>query len=247
MIFSDGHWLDCFSTGGSGLIGKALCKRLFKEKHIGLYNIDLRNNRAINDINRMDMFPRTEKVDILFHLASPVKINRCIKYPALANQDIANGTFQVLEFCRENKIPKVVYFSSSRVLSKEKNPYVAAKIYSEELVKAYSKCYGLKYLIIRPSTVYGPGKDKSNRLINKWIWNAKEDRDIGIYGDKNKTLSFTYIDDFIDGLMKALKDGWNKEYNICGKEEKLSIVAKRIKKLTNSDSEIFYPDMKKDK
>ncbi len=227
-------------TGGSGLIGKALCKRLFEEGHVGMFNIDLRNNRAINDINKLHIFPRTEKIDMLFHLASPVKINRCIKYPGLAHNDIANGTFQVLEFCRQNKIPKIVFFSSSRVLSKERNPYVAGKIYAEELCKAYSQCYGIKYIIIRPSTVYAPGIDKSNRLINKWIWDAKENRDIGIYGDKNKTLAFTYIDDFIDGVMTVLKNGWNKEYNISGKEEKLINVAKKIKRMLKSKSDIYF-------
>ena len=48
-----------------------------------------------------------------------------------------------------------------------------------------------------------------------------KEKDLEIYGNpKTKTLDFTYIDDFIEGVILAMNHPqWNKSYNISGKEE----------------------------
>jgi UDP-glucose 4-epimerase len=223
-------------TGHLGLIGKQLKKRLDSAGHNCELEIDLRKGTDINDINELEL----EGVDIVFHLAAFCKINHSIGKPELAFKNNASGIYNVLEFCRINKVPKIVFFSSTRVLDKEKNPYVASKIYGEELVKAYHECYGIKYMIIRPSTVYGR-EDNTHRLMDVWIKNAKKDKPLVIYGDENKTLDFTYVDDFLDALEIALDGEWNKEHNISGKSElKLVDVAEEIIKQTKSKSGILF-------
>lgn len=224
-------------TGHKGLIGRKLKERLDSEGHSCRMSVDSRES-AMNVMYMKDC--KVEEVDVLFHLAAFCKINKTIENPSLAFENNVQGTYNVLEFCRRNKIPKIVFFSSSRVLSPEKNPYTASKIYGEELVKAYSQCYGLEYLIIRPSTVYG-GEDKTHRLMDTWIKNAQMGRPLIIYGDENKTLDFTHIDDFIVGVMYTLKGEWNKEYNISGKKElKLIDVAKEIISQANTKSKIIF-------
>lgn len=223
--------MNFLTTGGEGLIGKALIKRLIDIGHNHLVDFDKINGDY-------ELFPCHYKPDIIFHLASNCKINKCIEYPILAFEN-SKITEEILELCKWSN-SKIVLFSSSRVLNKEKNPYVSSKIYGEELVKAYHECYGIDYIIIRPSTVYGfPSHNK--RLIDIWIENAKQNKDLIIYGDKNKTLSFTYIDDFVDGVIYSLGD-FNREINIAGKEEKLIDVAKLIIELTNSKSKIIFKD-----
>lgn len=226
-------------TGGSGLIGKELVKRLSERGDTCIENFDVKEGDACyKDVKTISYFEPKQKVDCLFHLAAKCKINKCIEYPRLAKENVDN-IYEVMEFCRREKIPKIVYFSSSRVLSKEKNSYTASKIYGEELVKAYHDCYGIDYLIIRPSTVYGKG-DTTSRLMDIWVNNAKEDKDLFIHGDKDKTLSFTYLDDFIDGIEFALQGKWNRAYNIAGDEEKLSEVAYEIIKQIGSKSRVTY-------
>lgn len=65
-----------------------------------------------------------------------------------------------------------------------------------------------------------------------------------IFGDKEKTLDFTYINDFIEGTILAFNNPqWNKEYNLTtGISEKLYDVAKEIINQTNSDSEIVFKE-----
>lgn len=224
-------------TGHCGLIGSALKKRLEEEGHDIVLAMDNREGMpidALENVTGMD-----GKIDLFVHMADFCKINKCVKYPALGHINGVNA-YRVMEFCRKNKVPKVVYFSSSRVLSKEKNPYTAGKLYGEELCKAYHDCYDIDYLIIRPSTVYSPFDDQTGRVIDIFLRNALNNRDLVIYGDnETKTLDFTYVGDFVDGVILAMDNDWNTEYNISGGEEiRLYDLAKMIIEKTGSNSRI---------
>lgn len=225
-------------TGEKGLIGSFLKERLEIEGHKIVMGCDLRDGKNILDMKDLKL---DERVDLVAHCAAHCKINQAVKNPENSHVNDANGTFSVLEFCRKNSIPRIVNFSSSRVLSKERNPYTAAKIYGEELCKGYNDSYGIDYLIIRPSTVYAPVWDDTKRLMHIFITNALQNKDLEIYGNpKTKTLDFTYIDDFVDGVMLAINDKeWNKEYNISGGQEyNLYKLAQFIIKETGSKSNI---------
>jgi len=221
-------------TGDKGLIASSLKKRLEKQGSKCILGMDLREGKDICK----DLKSKKCEADMMFHLAAQCKINKCISDPDWAFENVM-GIHQSLEFCRKNNIKKIVAFSSSRVLSPERNTYTASKIYLEELCKAYYNCYGIKYIIIRPSTVYGPFDDKTHRLVDLWIRAALRGNDLKIYGDpKTKTLDFTFIDDFVDGVILTLKNKkWNEEYNLSGGEEyNLNKLAKFIIKETGNKS-----------
>jgi len=225
-------------TGDKGLIGNLLDEKLQGWGYKKVLGVDTRSG---GDILSLQDKKLNENVDILFHLAAQCKINQAIKTPIICHKANSDGFFSVMEFCRKNDIKKVVYFSSSRVLSEERNPYTAAKLYGEELCKAYHDCYGLDYLIIRPSTVYGPFDDKTHRLVDIYLRNALAGKDLEIYGDPNtKTLDFTYVDDFVDAIKLIIDGEWNKDYNISGEEEyKVYDLAKMIIDKTGSNSKII--------
>ena len=225
-------------TGHKGLIGSFLLERLKKEGHEPILLIDKRDGGDIADIDKAKL---RERADIMIHLASFCKVNKIVNNPQLAFDNNVLGMFKVLEFCRKNKIPKIVFTSSSRILSKEKNPYTASKIYGEELCRGYSQCYGIDYVIIRPSTVYGSFDDKTNRLVDIFARNALEGKKLEIYGDESKTLDFTYVDDFIEGFMIAMKQK-NKEFNIAfGKGTRVSYAADIFIKEAGKGSKVFLP------
>lgn len=222
-------------TGHKGLIGQKLEERLLEEGHLIVEAIDARDRLTLDDLKNL----KVGSVDLFIHAAAHCKINQGIENPELPHINNSDGTFQVMEFCRRNRIPKIINFSSSRVLSKEKNPYTASKIYGEELCKAYQQCYGIDYVIIRPSTVYGPFWDKTERLMHKFIINALAGKYLEVYGNpETKTLDFTYVDDFVDGVMLALAQD-NKEFNISGNEEcSVYNLAQMIISKTGSKSKI---------
>lgn len=218
-------------TGNSGLIGTYLKKSLDK-KHNCILQIDQREGFNVLSLDGVKLNPKTQKTDILYHLAAHCKIQEGIDYPQLPHINNADGIHKVMEFCRKNNIPKIVAFSSSRVLSENENPYTASKKYLENLVKGYTECYGIEHIIIRPSTVYGPIHDVTSRLLTTWCIKAIREEKLPLYGDANKTLDFTHVNDFVDGI-NLLVDNWdktkNKAYNVSGNEEvKLVDVANMI-------------------
>jgi len=211
--------MNYIMSGSKGLIGEKLKERLDKMGAHCTMEIDQRLGSNILNLNSYQLTPTTQHTDIFFHLGAFCKINETIKNPELAHLNNADGTFQCLEFCRKNDIKFFVYMSSSRTLSPEENPYTASKKYGEALCEAYRQCYGINYLIIRPSTVYGEHHDLTTRLITKWVINALKHEPLIIYGDKNKTLDFTHVDDFVEGvviLLKNLRTTKNRAFDICG-------------------------------
>lgn len=232
--------MNIFITGHKGLIGTSLTSRLIEENHKIVGSIDLReNNQDIININSLPILE--EKIDLLIHAAAHCKINQSISNPENTFHSDVLGTHEVFEFARKNKIPEILYFSSSRVLSEEQNPYTAAKLYGENLCKAYKDCYGINYTIVRPSTVYGPFWDETKRLMHIYITNALQGKHLEIYGNpKTKTLDFTHVEDFVDATILALNGPKNQEYNISGGEEyNIYKLAKEIIKKTNSNSKII--------
>ena len=224
-------------TGHKGLIGSFLLKKLIERGDKPVLLVDTREGKNILDIGNYNL---KDKIDVFIHLASFCKINKIIENPLLTFENNSKGMERIMEFCRKNEIPKMVFTSSSRILSKEKNPYTASKIYGEELVKGYFQCYGIDYVIIRPSTVYGPFNDKTKRLIDIWILNALKGEELKIYGNENKTLDFTYIDDFIEGFLIAMNEK-NEEFDISSSASaKLSYVADFIIKLAGQGQKGFY-------
>lgn len=209
-------------TGTEGLIGGFLKQRLDEEGHESVLEVDNRKGSNVLNINSLRLNPKTQQTDIMYHLAAQCKINEAIEHPDLPHKNNADGTHEVLEFCRKNGIPKVMFFSSSRVLADEENPYTASKKYGEHLCKAYSDCYGLEHIIVRPSTVYGPVHDVTSRLMTDWCQAALADKELPLYGDHHKTLDFTHVDDFVGAIM-LLTNKWdeakNRAYNISGGAE----------------------------
>ncbi len=227
-------------TGHKGLIGSSLLRRLLAEGHTCVGLVDLRATPSI-DIRNINLCEPVAQPDVLFHLASFCKIRDCIEDPKLPFEHNVRGTYEVMKFCDKYNIPKVVFTSSTRVLYEERNTYTASKVYGEEIVKSYD----CDYVIVRPSTVYGPFNDLTRRVTHEFITAALDNRDLIIYGDRCKTLDFTYVDDFIDAFMRASK-ATNKTFNIgTGVGQYLFEVAQLIIDIVGSKSKVIFAEPEK--
>ena len=225
-------------TGSSGLIGHNLKYHLANEHRI--FSCDLKQGGDCRDL-----IHKKDKMDIdqVIHAASYCHIRSCIKYPMIAHLNNAEGSMSVFEFARRNDVKEVILFSSSRVLSPETNIYTATKKYSEELAKAYHRCYGIDYKIIRPSTVYGL-PDDTERIVPEFIRLALIGQPLVIYGDRFKTLDMTYIDDFLKAYDIIIERGKkNTSFDVgSGFSLYISSLAENIISLTASSSKIIYQD-----
>lgn len=221
-------------TGSSGQIGTNLALRLLEEGHF-VFGVDVRPNpwtdrfdTLLQDLSApvhhfrggLGHAPYPPDLDAVVHFAAHAKVHELVQQPerALANIQM---TFNVLEFCRHNKLPLIfsssreVYGDIHRYITEEsyadfaftESPYSASKIAGEALIYSYAQCYDLRYLVFRFSNVYGRYDndiERMERVIPLFIREIGRGNPITVYG-ADKMLDFTYVDDCVDGVVRGLE------------------------------------------
>lgn len=254
-------------TGSSGTIGTRLCERLLEEGY-QIRGIDWKPNKWNKKIERhtlhydlrdKSIFNKISKdFDLIIHLAANARVYNLVKEPELA-RDNFETTFNTLDFARKNKIKRFMlassretYGNSEKIIHSEdevrlencESPYTASKISGEALIRAYHQCYGLDFIIFRFSNIYGM-YDESDRVIPLFIKLTKEGKDLTIFG-KEKFLDFTYIDDTVPGVLKAIenfKRVKNDVYNIgSGKGISILEVAKLLQEMMAGKNKIIIKE-----
>ena len=251
-------------TGSSGTIGTRLFEKLLEQGY-EVIGFDRRTNQWHSKLDKLtirgdllkerDINKLPTDFDLIIHFATNARVYNLVLKPDLALENIITA-YNILKFAYKNNVKNFI-FSSSRevygnkkqVVSKETDVdihlcemyYTSIKIIDEALVYAFSKCYGINYLVLRFSNVYGM-YDRSDRLFPLIIREMKKNQSVNIYG-KNKILDLTYIDDCIEGVIKSIKRFpkiKNDIINIAsGKGEKLIKVAQFIKENMSSKSKII--------
>jgi nucleoside-diphosphate-sugar epimerase len=214
--------------------------------------------------NEMPILP---EVHFVFHLASPASVPDYQKFDeetALVN---SVGTRNLLKFAKAYKA-KFLFTSTSEVYGsplehpqKETywgnvNPngvracYDESKRFGEMMTMLYVRKYGLDGRIVRIFNTYGPRMRKDDgRVVSNFINQAIAGKPITVYGDGSPTRSFCFVSDMVEGLVKAMMtDGTKGEvYNLGNPEEYTMIdLAKKIKTMTKSTSEIVYAPLPED-
>ena len=213
-------------TGSSGTIGTALCIDLMK-KGYEVVGVDIKQNKwskkvdkitTISDLRDKNFFSKLPQhdFDMTIHLAANARVYNLVKNPVLA-RDNFEILFNTLEFIRLKKIDRFIFASSREVYGNSdkivhnedeayvkncESPYTATKIGGEALVHSYLQCYGMDFLILRFSNVYGR-YDDSDRVIPVFIEAAKQNKELVVFGN-DKILDFTFIDDCVDGITKSV-------------------------------------------
>ena len=205
------------------------------------YKADIENKKALADIFQ------NHKIDAIINLAARAGVRYSIKNPEVYLSTNAHGTLNLLELMRKHNIKKMVQASSSSLYAGQEmpftedlpvnnpiSPYAVTKKAAEVLAYSYHYLFGLDISILRYFTVYGPAgrPDMSYFRFIKWI---DEGNELLLYGNGEQSRDFTYVDDIVDGTVKALKPigyeiinlGNNHPHNIL---ELISIIEKFLKK-----------------
>ena len=213
--------------------------KFLKKNKIPLKICDATNKSKISKIFK------NFKPKVVIHLAAVSHDSRSNTNPEAAFQNSHRTLFNSLESAKEIKNLHFIYFSSSMVYGNFKkktaheedecNPigiYGALKLSSELLVKSYSNVFGNKYTIVRPSALYGE-RCISNRVIQIFLENAFQKKEIFISGNGKEKLDFTYIEDLCDGVLKIIKNqkkSTNQIFNLTfGSARSINDLRKLIK------------------
>lgn len=157
-------------------------------------------------------------VDTVVHLAARAGVRPSIENPLLYQDVNVAGTNVLLEACRKVAGCKFVFASSSSVYGNNEkipfaesdnvdapiSPYAATKRAGELLCHTYHHLYEIPITCLRFFTVYGP-RQRPDLAIHKFTRLIEAGEAIPVFGDGSMMRDFTYIDDIIDGVIRAIE------------------------------------------
>lgn len=208
-----------------------------------------------NDFNDISSIFQTFGFDYVFHYAAVVGVKRTLENPVLVLDDL-QGIRNVLTLCKNTGVKRVFYASSSEVYGEpvhlpqhehttplnSRLPYAVVKNAGESFCRSYYQEYGLEYTIYRFFNTYGP-KQSPDFVVSRFINSALENEPITIYGDGQQTRTFCYIEDHLDATVNCLlHNKFIDDVVNIGNDQEISVLelARTIKKITNSKSEIIH-------
>lgn len=208
-----------------------------------------------------------EECDQIFHLAAAVGVKLIMENPVETIVTNVQGTENVLKLASYHG-KKVLVASTSEVYGKlmeEDNgitklhehgdwklgpthkrrwAYACSKAMDEFLALAYYDEKKLPVVVTRFFNTVGPRQTGTyGMVIPNFVQRALLNEPIQVHGDGEQTRCFTYVKDAVDAIVKLMNaEGAEGEVFNVGGEEEISIndLARKIKELTGSDSEIVH-------
>jgi len=122
--------------------------------------------------------------------------------------------------------------------------YNEGKRCAETLFFDYHRQHNLPIKVVRIFNTYGPRMHPNDgRVVSNFIVQALRNEDITIYGDGSQTRSFCYVDDLIDGMLKAMDTGedFTGPLNLGNPSEFTMVeLAEKVLRLTASKSKMVF-------
>ena len=210
-------------TGGGGFVGKAVVKRLVKlgieTTVLGRHQYpeieDLGGSCIVGTVSDAELMEQaTEGVDVVFHVAALAGI-----WGAWHEYYTTNvlGTEVVVESCRKNNVPLLVYTSTPSVVFNQVDikggdeglpyadkylcHYAKSKVLAEKIVLG-ANCASLKTCALRPHLIWGPGDP---HLLPRLLASGRKNQ-LKRVGDGSNLVDISYIDNVADAHILAAKN-----------------------------------------
>lgn len=178
--------------------------------------------------------------------------------PALGLDVNVRGMINVLDACRINRVAKIVFASSVGVYGKpdvdtvdEATPYyidraqpalglyAASKMIGENLCRLYSDRYGIDFISLRYSTVYGERQHfrgvNALHIIDSYVKLKKGEAPV-LPGDGSQVYDFVYVGDVARGTVMSMQSDVSGEAFLMtsGVDVPLNDIMQILRDLTGS-------------
>jgi nucleoside-diphosphate-sugar epimerase len=240
-------------TGVAGFIGSHLAEKLlelghdvvgvdkfldnyprhFKEANLSRLLIHPRFTFTNEDLLNLELSGLLDQQDYCFHLAAQpgVRASWGQEFFQYSHNNIL-ATQALLEACKETKVKKFVYASSSSVYgdtddlpmrenggTRPVSPYGVSKLAAEHLCYLYWKAFATPTVSLRFFTVYGP-RQRPDMFFHIFMRQLLRDAEIPLYDDGEQSRDFTFCADIVDGLLAAaFYPGSGEIFNLGGGAE----------------------------
>ena len=150
------------------------------------------------------------------HLAAMAGVRPSLQDPVLYHDVNCTGTAVLLQAAHAAGIGRFVFGSSSSVyggnpkvpfhedddVSRPVSPYAATKRANELTCHTFHHLYGMDIACLRFFTVYGP-RQRPEMAIHKFVRMTEAGEALPLFGDGRSERDYTYVDDILDGVLKA--------------------------------------------
>jgi nucleoside-diphosphate-sugar epimerase len=220
-------------TGGAGFIGSHIVEALVKAGHYVCVLDNFSSGKLTNlkgfenkihlikgDIcSKSTCFKATKNIDFVLHQAALRSVPKSMQEPHEYNRVNVDGTLNMLEASKENKVKRFVFASSSSVYGEVKkfpekenfipspiSPYALSKLAGEYYCKIFSLHYGLPAIALRYFNVFGPRQtldDEYAVVIPKFINCILNNQRPPIFGNGKQSRDFTFVKNVVYANLAA--------------------------------------------
>ncbi len=264
-----------FITGGGGFIGTRLSARLVEDNEVVIYDngrrdalrhTELATHRNVTivrgDVLDFDsVLKAMQSCQMVVHLAAIAGVDDVFNHPVLTMKVNMIGTYNVLEAALQNKMERVLDFSTSEVfgsyafrvqegdvtslgaVGETRWTYAVSKLATEHLAHNYYKEYGLPTASIRPFNIYGP-QQVGQGAIHAFAMRALQGDDLVVHNDGSQIRAWCYVDDIVEGVVLALTrpEAVGQAFNIGNPRSVVTVynLAREVIRVSKSSSKIRF-------
>lgn len=261
-------------TGGAGFIGSHIVDRYINEGNEVIIIDDLSTGKKENinpqarfhhiDIRDkgMEAIFEKERPEIVNHHAAQMDVRRSTENPAFDADVNIIGTINLLENSVKYGVKRFIFASSGGAIYGEQkdfpageehqqfplSPYGVSKLAGEKYIHYYSKNFGLRYISLRYSNVYGPRQNPEGEagVVAIFIGRLLKGKEPVINGDGEQTRDYVYVDDVVEANISATRSETEGSFNIgTGIETSVNKILSNLIDITKVDIKGIHGPPKK--
>jgi UDP-glucuronate 4-epimerase len=175
----------------------------------------------VRDAGALERALGEPQIDGVVHLAALAGVRPSLERPAEYADVNVVGSTRLFEACLRRGVERVVFASSSSVYGERADgepfretdsverpisPYAATKRAGELVAHSFHHAHGLRVVCARIFTAYGP-RQRPDLAVRAFAERIRRGEPIPVFGDGKSLRDFTYVDDLVDGLVRALDSG----------------------------------------